>query len=823
MSFGGSFQTGPDSLYAGADLYRKNEEANLRMQELRRAEEARKQLAADELLNQNVPDVRASWSSGMTDVVNAPAPAPARTPVQAPLNLPPAQQPVVGRVDEPPPGASSVRRMTPEEVARLKQQQAGTLPVTEMSAAEFQSLPPAQRLQYLQKLNAERQARVDRASLLKAPYAAADLPAAFYQGATTLLDMGANAIGVPRIGRALGIYEPDVTRVEIPKFDSMTPNYDKIRRTEAENKPLTEKELLDQLKQKDVTRAKEAKIKGEKIAQEETRLSSEKANKRLTDLVNLAPQALQKDDTKYLVGRAQELGIDPAAAVAIYGIESSYGAAKSDSTAGAKGPMQVMDKTFKGMKSWFTDPKNIESYNIPPELQQAAAAMVRGTPQGEIDAGLLVLKYNELIGVPKNLWGAGYQGNANQVLKKGAPLNATDGGMTNSDYNGVYVGLYNNISRALGTNSVLMATAPAGGKQTAAATTIRPGGNMTEAQIAALQADPLALNKNPPAPVAAAPVSVGAVNLGVTPAQVAAAPRNQDGSINLGTTPAQMAAAPRNQDGSVSLNAQEQNRPASTTSVVAQRVAAEPVPKFVEPKEIYNAGAYAKPLEVGLLRREQTKRMADIMMRTGNVYKAMELRGVLDTMDNQLYKMQGDQGIAEFLQSGGRDANRMMGVYSYYTNQQYQLQPRRDGLFNLVANGQVVSQGMPAEKVVERIRLTLDDGFRQQQAAIAGKMFDSDLKIREKSAEQMGTYIKEIGIKTIEGKTQLDVEKLKMMKYDVKPTGAGDGTVVITPPFGAPFVFNPTGTTVEIDGVKVQSFAARPITGMPSLSWANKG
>jgi hypothetical protein len=195
---------------------------------------------------------------------------------------------------------------------------------------------------------------------------------------------------------------------------------------------------------------------------------------------------------------------------------------------------------------------------------------------------------------------------------------------------------------------------------------------------------------------------------------------------------------------------QEQKRPASTTTVVAQRVAAEPVPKFVEPKEIYNAGAYAKPLEVGLLRREQTKRMADIMMRTGNVYKAMELRGVLDTMDNQLYKMQGDQGVAEFLQSGGRDANRMMGVYSYYTNQQYQLQPRRDGLFNLVANGQVVSQGMPAEKVVERIRLTLDEGFRQQQAAIAGKLFDSDIKIREQSAKTMGEYIKDIGIKTID-------------------------------------------------------------------------
>jgi hypothetical protein len=770
MSFGGSFRTGPDSLYAGADLYRKNEEDNLRMQELRRMEEARQQLAKDELLNQNVPDVRASWSSGMTDVVNAPAPA--RAPVQPPLNLPPQQQPVVGRVNEPAPQTSSVRRMTPEEVERLKQQQAGTLPVTEMSAAEFQSLSPADRLRRLQIENDNRRIKTLAAASGKVPAAAADIFTFPVTAGAQFVEGAANLVDFARFGRAIGLYDPDVTSVTVPGSGSLTPYYDKIRQVEANNKPLTEKELLEQLKQKDVTRAKETKAKTEKVAQEEVRLSSEKANKRLTDLVNLAPQALQKDDTKYLVGRAQELGIDPASAVAIYGIESGYGAANTTKAgpAGARGPMQVLDKTFTSMKAWYTDPKNIEKFNISPELQQAAASMVRGTPQGEIDAGLLVLKYNELIGVPKNLWGAGYQGNANQVLKKGAPLNATDGGLTNSDYNGVYVGLYNNISRALGSNAVLMATAPAGGKQTAAA-----------------------------APATTAPVATAPVTNAQTLAQAQGKP---------------VSAAP--------VLTQEQARNPSTTTVVAQRVASEPVPTFVEPKEIFNASAYAKPLEVGLLRREQTKRMADIMMRTGNVYKALELRGVLDTMDNQLYKMQGDQGIAEFLQSGGRDANRMMGVYSYYTNQQYQLQPRRDGLFNLVANGQVVSQGMPAEKVVERIRLTLDDGFRQQQAAIAGKLFDSDLKIREKSAEQMGAYIKDIGIKTIEGKTQLDVEKLKMMKYDVKPTGS-DGTVIITPPFGAPFVFNPTGTTVEIDGVKVQSFAAKPITGMPSLSWANKG
>jgi hypothetical protein len=279
MSFGGSFQTGPDSLYAGADLYRKNEQENLRMAELRRMEEARKQLAADELLNQNVPDVRASWSSGMTDVVNAPAQV--KPAVQPPLNLPPAQQPVVGRVAEPPPGASSVRRMTPEEVERLKKQQAGTLPVAEMTAAEFQSLSPADRLKRLQIENDNRRIKTLAAASGKVPAAAADIFTFPVTAGAQFVEGAANLVDFARFGRAIGLYDPDVTSVTVPGSGSLTPYYDKIRQAEANNKPLTEKELLDQLKQKDVTRAKEAKVKGEKIAQEETRLSSEKANKRL--------------------------------------------------------------------------------------------------------------------------------------------------------------------------------------------------------------------------------------------------------------------------------------------------------------------------------------------------------------------------------------------------------------------------------------------------------------------------------------------------------------------------------------------------------------
>ena len=75
------------------------------------------------------------------------------------------------------------------------------------------------------------QLRQDRAGFLAPIAAAADIPSGFYNGVAGLTQMGANAIGVPRIGRALGIYSPDVTSVEVPKIGngSATPYFDQLR------------------------------------------------------------------------------------------------------------------------------------------------------------------------------------------------------------------------------------------------------------------------------------------------------------------------------------------------------------------------------------------------------------------------------------------------------------------------------------------------------------------------------------------------------------------------------------------------------------------
>jgi len=76
------------------------------------------------------------------------------------------------------------------------------------------------------------QARADRAGLLALPAAAGDVLIGGPYNAVAAVTTGlANALGVPRIGRALGIYDPNVTSVEVPRIGSgtKTPFFDKLR------------------------------------------------------------------------------------------------------------------------------------------------------------------------------------------------------------------------------------------------------------------------------------------------------------------------------------------------------------------------------------------------------------------------------------------------------------------------------------------------------------------------------------------------------------------------------------------------------------------
>lgn len=153
------------------------------------------------------------------------------------------------------------------------------------------------------------------------------------------------------------------------------------------------------------------------------------------------PQMMTTDTVKQLVQRATEFGVDPAAAVALYGVETNFGRRVGVSEKGAFGVMQVTPATFTGMKKFFTDPAEIKKYNIPQALVSAAANM-SPDDANSFDAGLLRMKYAEYKGVDKNLLGAGYNASAETIAKLGRPL-ATGAGITNEDYNKAYIALYN--------------------------------------------------------------------------------------------------------------------------------------------------------------------------------------------------------------------------------------------------------------------------------------------------------------------------------------------------------------------------------------------
>jgi len=100
----------------------------------------------------------------------------------------------------------------------------GSLVTDNMTQEQFLRLPPETRKLILQRENDRR--------MIARPFAAAgDMVAGPTNYIAAAQSQIANAVGIPRLGRALGIYDPDDTKVEVPRIGtgSSTPLYDPYR------------------------------------------------------------------------------------------------------------------------------------------------------------------------------------------------------------------------------------------------------------------------------------------------------------------------------------------------------------------------------------------------------------------------------------------------------------------------------------------------------------------------------------------------------------------------------------------------------------------
>jgi hypothetical protein len=100
----------------------------------------------------------------------------------------------------------------------------GSLVTDNMTQEQFLALPPETRARIVQSIN-------DQRTIMKPFSAFNDFLGGPYNAAAAATTGIANAVGIPRLGRALGIYGPDVTRVEVPRVGTgtATPFYDKYR------------------------------------------------------------------------------------------------------------------------------------------------------------------------------------------------------------------------------------------------------------------------------------------------------------------------------------------------------------------------------------------------------------------------------------------------------------------------------------------------------------------------------------------------------------------------------------------------------------------
>ena len=289
-------------------------ELQLRTQELNRLNEIRARMGEDANAIANAPMPEFVMQPGTMFGTQPPAGTPAAAPTNAPV------RPAAGPNTQP----SLPKTGAPRSPDVLK-----NVPTNQMTAVEFQLLPENERLLRLQNANRERQAEIDRVQLIKAPAAAADIAGgpwnAIAYGGTWL----ANQIGVPRIGRALGIYDSDVTRVEIPTVGTgtATPYYDLIRQVEQSNQPMTEAQLLASMKKAEQDKPLAAKQKAEAD-------------------IKAAPQSFTKLEQKFNL---------PAGLLNAVMMAESGGNPGQTSRAGAQGYFQFMPDTAAQYKVKVND------------------------------------------------------------------------------------------------------------------------------------------------------------------------------------------------------------------------------------------------------------------------------------------------------------------------------------------------------------------------------------------------------------------------------------------------------------------------------------
>lgn len=634
--------------------------------------------------------------------------------------------------------------------------------------------------------------------------------------------------------------------------------------------------------------------KGQRTTSKVVPESAARTEKLITGRIEGLKTEISGNKVQNVYKLANEFGIDPFAAIAIFGIESDFGRVKKDSNRGAKGGMQVMPAQFNRLKKWFADPANREAIESAFTLPDGTVNQARvdyaiqqfskmkmpnargqgGTGNAEIVSGLAQLVYNKAIGLPKNLWGAGYQGNANQVLQLGRPLNADDGNISNSDYNRAYVTLYNHIYKTYGLALSEVQTpygidlntikgsgvgAPAMTTVEAPTTTTAPtprdsSGISVQTPAGGLptvffNGQPLEkFNTQEEADAFAAQLQSGDVS--AVPMPNLADADKDTGGVSAVDMPnlADKDAAP-----TVEVDGKEEPSVATpdvdpditkflrnppnigieTQNLLDQRKLAvdalnrqlslvnEEIMRNNQKVAEYERMAQVARISGDLDGYERYRGLADGINSKSNAIREQAIiaqdtaRATMLDFDNKLLLVQGAQALQDL--SYGSTA-RAGAVLSAYSGMDIQVVPRSDGNFDIVVAGDRQAT-YTYDQLVDKLQSTYSAAYRENKAKAAEKrqtyLFEKGVDLQVELTKQRDKLLGELKKENLKNAADIYLEELKQRKGEFKALGEGYALIYDQ---GQYYLLQPEAVEETINGEKVLRPKLTPLSPMQATA-----
>lgn len=473
-------------------------------------------------------------------------------------------------------------------------------------------------------------------------------------------------------------------------------------------------------------------------------LDTSKLTKNTQALLAKIPQASQTPQGQKIMEFARAVGVNPAVAMATYGMETSFGAQSRNWADAVKsksgwGLLQVTPDTHRRVTGYFSNPKVLAKYPNEANNLNALVQMAQGDPNSEeaqIATGILQMKYIQDIGLTdEKLMGAAYQANPHEVLKRGAPVEASDGNMSNSDYSSNWNALFSQATAALGGGESLILSQST--PQPAAGLEMPSTGNKSfDSRVK------FAVQKAP----------------GEYDFQTQQLMQSREQHINMLKQREAMF-----QQEQERINFAYQN---ASTRFAAHKAAGDVVGMTAAMDEL-----------------AATQQLATDMQERSFTF-ASEAQSGIDAYNNQLIINEADRAVRDLV-SG--DPTRASSLLSMAGGSQVVFQPRTDGGFVKVdQNGQyVLGDDGQAKKfsasdvayelysVADKAKAAaIDAGNATESAAIR----ESDLKVREKTVEILGQMkVAEINQT---GQLKSKIMELDNTVKDVKDDGAGGLTII---------------------------------------------